>query len=59
MRNDLTDITLVVDRSGSMEAIQDDAEGGVNTFIAGQAKQPGEATQGDVYFDDFYLGPER
>ena len=38
-----TDITLVVDRSGSMEAIRSDAEGGVNAFVAEQAKQPGEA----------------
>ena len=29
MRKDLTDITLVVDRSGSMSAIREDAEGGI------------------------------
>ena len=43
MRNDLTDITLVVDRSGSMREIQSDAEGGVNAFIEKQAAEPGEA----------------
>lgn len=54
MRNDLTDITLVVDRSGSMAQIREDAEGGVNTFIAEQAKQPGEATLTLVQFDTEY-----
>ena len=43
MRDDLTDITLVVDRSGSMRAIRDDAEGGVNAFIAQQAQESGDA----------------
>ena len=43
MRSDLTDITLVVDRSGSMQVIQADAEGGVNAFIEKQAAEPGEA----------------
>ena len=32
MKSDLTGITLVLDRSGSMEEIRTDAEGGVNTF---------------------------
>lgn len=54
MRADLTDITLVVDRSGSMEAIREDAEGGVNAFIADQAKQPGEALLTLVQFDTEY-----
>jgi hypothetical protein len=54
MRNDLTDVTLVVDRSGSMEAIREDAEGGVNTFIAEQAKQPGECLISLVQFDTEY-----
>ena len=51
MRADLTDITLVVDRSGSMESIREDAEGGVNTLIAEQAKQPGECLITLVQFD--------
>lgn len=32
----MLDITLVLDRSGSMSAIRDDTVGGVNTFIAAQ-----------------------
>jgi Mg-chelatase subunit ChlD len=54
MRPDLTDITLVVDRSGSMEVIRADAEGGVNAFVAEQAKQPGEALLTLVQFDTQY-----
>ncbi len=54
MRNDLTDITLVVDRSGSMSQVQEDAEGGVNSFIAQQAKEPGEALLTLVQFDTDY-----
>jgi uncharacterized protein YegL len=51
MRSDLTDITLVVDRSGSMQQIREDAEGGVNAFIADQTRQPGEALLTLVQFD--------
>lgn len=54
MRSDLTDITLVVDRSGSMADVREDAEGGVNTFIAEQAKEPGEALLTLVQFDTEY-----
>lgn len=54
MRSDLTDITLVVDRSGSMEKVREDAEGGVNAFIAKQAKEPGEALLTLVQFDTEY-----
>ncbi len=54
MRSDLTDITLVVDRSGSMQVIQADAEGGVNAFIEKQAAEPGEALLTLVQFDTEY-----
>ncbi|MEZ6153376.1 MAG: vWA domain-containing protein [Pirellulaceae bacterium] len=54
MKLDLTDITLVVDRSGSMQDIRSDAEGGVNAFIENQAKEPGEALLTLVQFDTDY-----
>jgi len=54
MRDDLTDITLVVDRSGSMEAICADAEGGINAFIERQAQEPGESVLTLVQFDTEY-----
>lgn len=54
MRTDLTDITLVVDRSGSMQDIRTDAEGGVNAFVENQANEPGQAYLTLVQFDTEY-----
>jgi hypothetical protein len=54
MRTDLTDITMVIDRSGSMESIRTDAEGGINTFIDSQKTEPGEALLTLVQFDTEY-----
>lgn len=45
-----THITLVCDRSGSMQSIRSDAEGAVNAFIEEQKRQPGECT---LYLVDF------
>lgn len=54
MRSDLTDITLVVDRSGSMQSVKQEAEGGINGFIEEQKKQPGDALFTLVQFDTDY-----
>lgn len=54
MRTDLTDITMVIDRSGSMQSIQSDAEGGINSFIEQQKKEPGEVNVTLVQFDTDY-----
>ena len=54
MRTDLTDITMVIDRSGSMQSIQSDAEGGINSFIEQQKQEPGEANVTLVQFDTDY-----
>jgi len=54
MREDLTDITLVLDRSGSMSRIKDDTIGGFNEFLEDQQKVEGEATFSLVQFDDEY-----
>jgi len=54
MRNDLTDITMIVDRSGSMASIKSDAEGGINTFVELQKQEPGEALLTLVQFDTHY-----
>lgn len=54
MNNDYTHISLVIDRSGSMGRIRDDAEGGVRHFIADQQALPGKATLTLVDFDDTY-----
>ncbi len=49
----IDDIILIVDRSGSMNAILQDAQGGVNAFITEQ-KEVGEAFFTLVEFDDRY-----
>ncbi len=49
-----TDITVVLDRSGSMASIAEDVVGGLNTFIAGQQQVEGEARFSLVQFDDQY-----
>jgi uncharacterized protein YegL len=54
MNLQLTDITLVIDRSGSMTQIREDAEGGVNSFISEQTAQPGSANLTLVQFDTEY-----
>ena len=54
MNSNYVDITLVVDRSGSMNAIRDDAEGGINAFIKDQASKPGKCVLTLVDFDTEY-----
>ncbi len=54
MRNDLTDITFIVDRSGSMAHRREDAEGGINAFIEEQKEAEGDALFTLVQFDDRY-----
>ena len=49
-----TDITMILDRSGSMRTIASDAIGGVNNFIQEQKKVEGEASFTFVQFDDRY-----
>lgn len=45
------DITILLDRSGSMQSIRNDTIGGVNAFIEDQQKVPGEAFFSLVQFD--------
>lgn len=51
-----THLALVVDRSGSMADIKDDAQGGINTLIAEQFAEDGQLTvtlsEFDNHFDD-------
>lgn len=54
MRQDLTDITIVLDRSGSMTSVREDTIGGYNSFIAAQCGLPGRATISLVQFDNEY-----
>jgi len=48
---DATHISVILDRSGSMESIREDTIGGFNTFLNVQRRQPGKATVTLVQFD--------
>lgn len=50
----LTHLYFLLDRSGSMESIKDDTEGGFNAFIAEQRAQPGECRVTLAQFDNEY-----
>lgn len=54
MKENLTEIVILLDRSGSMETIREDTIGGINTFITDQKKAPGEARLSLIQFDDRY-----
>jgi hypothetical protein len=51
MKDDYTHITMILDRTGSMDTVKDDTIGGFNQFLSDQKKQPGEATMTLVQFD--------
>jgi hypothetical protein len=51
MKSDYTHITIILDRTGSMESIRDDVIGGFNAFLHEQKVLAGEATLTLVQFD--------
>ena len=51
MNKNQTHISILLDRSGSMEAIRDDVIEGYNTFLREQQQLPGEATWSLTQFD--------
>ena len=51
---DYSEIVVIVDRSGSMQSIREDAIGGFNTFLEEQKKVPGNANLTLVLFNDGY-----
>lgn len=53
-KTNYTDITLILDRSGSMASIMKGTLEGINGFIAEQKTAPGEATLSLIQFDDQY-----
>jgi uncharacterized protein YegL len=57
MKNKKCEIIAIVDRSGSMYDIVNDAIGGFNTFLNGQKKEEGEANFTLVLFDTEYSSP--
>ena len=49
-----TDVTVILDRSGSMQAIASDVIGGFNQFLTKQRRQRGDCRLTLVQFDDEY-----
>jgi hypothetical protein len=54
MNENLTDISIVLDRSGSMSVVKTDTIGGFNDFLKAQKACPGEAVLTLAQFDDKY-----
>ena len=54
MKKDLSDITVVLDRSGSMDSLCSEVIGSFNTFVDDQKDVEGEATFTLIQFDDKY-----
>jgi hypothetical protein len=55
VNQNLTEIAYVLDRSGSMETLQEAAISGFNSFVKEQLKVPGEANLSLLLFDDEFL----
>ncbi|KKM01915.1 hypothetical protein LCGC14_1789700 [marine sediment metagenome] len=54
MKENLTELVFILDRSGSMQSMQEEAIGGFNAFLEDQKKVPGEAKLTLVLFDHEY-----
>jgi uncharacterized protein YegL len=55
MKDNLTEIIFILDRSGSMQSLTEDTIGGFNSFIEKQKALPGNANLTTILFDDQYL----
>lgn len=55
--SNLTEIAVILDRSGSMQSIRDDAIGGFNSFLEAQKAVSGEAKFSLILFDNEYETP--
>jgi uncharacterized protein YegL len=54
MKNGLTELVFIMDRSGSMGGLETDTIGGFNSVLEKQKKVEGEANVTTVLFDDRY-----
>ncbi len=52
MKKGLTELVMILDRSGSMQGLEKDTIGGFNSMIEKQKKEEGEAYVSVVLFDD-------
>lgn len=54
MKNNLTELVFILDKSGSMAGLESDTIGGYNSMLKKQQLEPGEAIVTTVLFDDDY-----
>lgn len=54
MNKNLTEVILILDRSGSMQTIKSDVEGGLKTFFEDQKKKSGDCRVSLYQFDTEY-----
>ena len=54
MKQDLTELVFILDKSGSMAGLESDTIGGYNAMLAKQKQEQGEAIVTTVLFDDHY-----
>ncbi len=52
MKNNLTEVVFILDRSGSMQGLEADTIGGFNSLITKQKREKGKAYISTVLFDD-------
>ena len=52
MKNNITELVFILDRSGSMAGLESDTIGGFNAMIEKQKKQDGECYVSTVLFDN-------
>ena len=52
MKKGLTELVMILDRSGSMSGLEADTIGGFNSMIEKQKKEEGEAYVSVILFDD-------
>jgi len=52
MKENLTELVFIIDRSGSMSGLEADTIGGFNSMLKKQKKEDGEAYVSTVLFDD-------
>lgn len=52
MKNNITELVFILDRSGSMSGLESDTIGGFNSMIENQKKQDGKAYVSTILFDN-------
>ena len=52
MKKNLTELVFILDRSGSMQGLEQDTIGGFNSMLERQKAEPGEALVSTVLFDN-------